>query len=183
MSAPNCVESLLGFVTPEPTTGCWLWLGATTTKGYARAMWHGKRVLVHRKLYEVMRSCVIGKLMVCHKCDTPLCVNPSHMFLGTATDNALDASKKGRTARGARNGMNRHPESRLVGSRHWSAKFQAEGRSSKGCHLTSDQVNEVRQLLASGASMRFIAAKFSISVSHTYNIRNGTAWSNKQKVK
>jgi hypothetical protein len=37
-------------------------------------------------------------MVVCHRCDTPQCINPDHLFLGTKKENAEDCSRKGRTS-------------------------------------------------------------------------------------
>lgn len=86
---------------------CWLWRASVGRNGYGQFTWasrYGRQrpVGAHRVAYELTRGLIVGEAMlVCHTCDTPLCVNPSHLFLGTQTDNMQDASAKGRLARKA----------------------------------------------------------------------------------
>ena len=82
--------------------GCWLWMGAKSggnasgkyRYGYIRLGNKSKRV--HRVLYEITRKEKIGVRHVLHKCDTPSCVNPDHLFLGSAYDNVRDMIYKNR---------------------------------------------------------------------------------------
>lgn len=67
---------------------CWLWTGSTRDPR-APARWS----------YRLHKG-EPGKLFVCHECDNPRCVNPNHLWLGTAHDNAKDRDAKGRTSRG-----------------------------------------------------------------------------------
>ena len=66
---------------------------------------------------------------VCHKCDTPLCVNPDHLFLGTAKDNVDDMDRKGRRvnaqAKGTRHGMARLTEDEVMAIRASNDKQNA----------------------------------------------------------
>ncbi len=83
--------------TPEPFSGCWLWSGAISSHGYGRIFWKGyvyraSRISWFLKYGEMPPD----HLDACHHCDTPLCVNPKHIFLGTASDNQIDAITKGR---------------------------------------------------------------------------------------
>lgn len=93
-------------VAPDPNSGCWLWTGATFNHGRPQLRLKNGLVLAARVSYEAFKGEAPGDLMVCHKCDTPLCVNPNHLFLGTHADNMADRSAKGRQARnhGNKNG-------------------------------------------------------------------------------
>ena len=81
----------------DSETGCVLWTGFVCRYGYARTRWKGKDgVLVHRIAYEQAYGEFDQSLNVCHRCDTPRCCNPKHLFLGTQKDNLRDMFAKGR---------------------------------------------------------------------------------------
>lgn len=81
---------------PEPNTGCFLWAGAADRRGYGRFNFGGTTILAtHAAL--ALRGMKLAKgQYVCHRCDTPACVNPDHLFLGDAVINREDARGKGR---------------------------------------------------------------------------------------
>ena len=90
-------------------SGCWIWTGAVN--GQYGTVWHdGKNLYAHRVSYELFCGEIPVGLVVCHRCDTPLCVNPSHLFVGTYLDNQHDCMAKGRWTRGSRHGMARLDE-------------------------------------------------------------------------
>jgi hypothetical protein len=74
------------FITPK----CWFWLGAKSTAGYGSFLLRGKWHLTHRFMYEQKYGDIPKGLCACHKCDTPWCVNPDHIFIGTIGDNNRD---------------------------------------------------------------------------------------------
>lgn len=82
---------------PEPFSGCHLWIAGCHAKGYGTFhVGGGKDVKAHRLAWEISNGPIPIGMCVCHKCDTPPCVNPEHLFLGTITDNNHDCDRKGR---------------------------------------------------------------------------------------
>jgi hypothetical protein len=82
---------------------CWLWTGSQRMKwGYGRIMVNGRRISAHRFAYIDTFGPIAQTLFVCHRCDNPPCVNPSHLFVGTPRDNAQDMHRKGRFRGGRR---------------------------------------------------------------------------------
>lgn len=137
----------------EPNTGCWLWTKAGS--GYSdRRLSYGRMYdgttthYTHRWSYEYHKGPIPKGMVVCHKCDTPECSNPEHLFLGTIQDNARDAKLKRRHAHGERN-------------------------NSK---LLESQVIQIREMLKNGGSPKKIAEKFGVTGPLISNIKAKRIW-------
>jgi hypothetical protein len=141
----------------DPSTGCWEWQRALNKTGYGVAPHQrGKRGgrLAHRVVYERLVGPIPVGMCLCHKCDNPRCVNPSHMFIGTHADNMRDAANKGRIRVPALSGddhpFRQHPEYVPRGEDH-------------AHKLTEDQVREIRQRAANGEPLKALAVVFNVS--------------------
>lgn len=93
-------------VNKQSGDGCWLWMGARSRAGYGHIYasdWYdeqGRRHIVwvkaHRRSWELENGPIPEGLSMCHHCDNPPCVRPSHLFVGTHKDNSDDCARKNR---------------------------------------------------------------------------------------
>lgn len=137
--------------------GCWLWSGVTNGIGYGMLTDRtpdnpGRKVLAHRLSWEIAKGPIPPGLCVLHRCDTPQCVNPDHLFLGTHKTNSDDKIAKGRF-------------------RHWRPVGEANPRAK----LDARRVREMR-CLARSLPRRAIAQRFGLSLAATAKAITRKTW-------
>lgn len=110
---------------------CWEWQAYVDKYGYGRFA-YGKDVLCNRVVWVLIHGAIPDGLHILHTCDNPRCVNPNHLFTGTAKQNAEDRERKGR---GGHN-KNHARGNGISGEQHGM------------CKLTDRQVLEIRHRYA-----------------------------------
>jgi hypothetical protein len=137
---------------------CWEWQRCTTGVGrYGAFRVSGKQRGTHRIAWELTHGPIPSGLWVLHHCDNPPCCNPSHLYLGTAADNAHDREKRNRSLTGEH-----HPNSGKVFTQPTPAQ-RARGERHGSSKLNENAVCEMRKLHSEGRLVADIARRFNVS--------------------
>jgi len=89
-------QRILDYSEPVTESGCWIWTRCTSRQGYGQITICRKTIPASRVSYELFVGPIPDGMFVCHSCDTPPCVNPAHLWIGSPKDNVSDMIKKGR---------------------------------------------------------------------------------------
>lgn len=89
-------ERLWNSCIPEPNSGCWIWMLSLNHCGYGQVEFRKKKAKAHRASWMANVGPIAAGVMVLHKCDNRACINPDHLFLGSAKDNTDDMVRKNR---------------------------------------------------------------------------------------
>lgn len=120
------IDRIMENYTPEPNSGCWLWTGSCHRQGYGKLTVNGKTVGAHRESFRALRGDP-GVFQVLHKCDTPACINPDHLFLGTHYDNIVDRLAKNRWPARNKGPRKRGGSTYLPKMRKWQSQVTVAG--------------------------------------------------------
>lgn len=154
------IERFRKYVDRREDDACWPWTGSTDQHGYGRIS-QGRGLSpkkAHRIAYELFKGPILDGLHVCHACDNPNCVNPNHLWVGTAKDNALDRVRKGR-----------------------SGPRRALGDRAPGAKLRSNQIALIKLAYNWGAPQPAIAAACGVSQATISKVILGKSWKEASK--
>ena len=138
---------------------------ALNTDGYPRHRQHGKMVSVSHTIFEKYKGEIPDGMCVCHTCDTPACINPSHLFLGTQLQNIADRNMKNRQSRGEKHAA------ACVGIKH---NLLCTGERNNNAKVTEQQVIQIRMI--EGKTLIEIAQMFGVSKQLISLIRRNEIW-------
>ena len=166
MSGPKAkplLDRFMSHVRKDALTGCWIWTASRNWAGYGRIVIGSrttgrKSVSAHRLSYELFNGKLYPGMDVCHTCDTPACVNPNHLFLGTRSENMQDMVSKGRARKPdstkaecrnghALSGVGPCAEcSRQSSRRHYERNRQSERERKKASYWENPELHRERKL-------------------------------------
>lgn len=149
MTRPQLRERIEDRISPEPTSGCFLWEGTYFSEGYAAISIRGQNRPAGREYMRIVHGGIPDGMFVLHHCDNRACVNPDHLYFGTQLDNMRDRSRR-----------KRHPH----------------GESCKISVLTESDVIEAKRLRGMGLTWRDIGDSFGVHLSTIAYAVNGKTW-------
>ena len=144
-------ELFLKKVEVKSKNDCWLWNKYKDLDGYGSVQMNGKPYKAHRASYELFTGIIPEGLLINHKCHNPSCVNPDHLYAGTAKENSRDMVMAGRSYKGS-------------------------GEKHNQSILKEKQVIFIKQKLNEGIKGVFLAKKFGVGEGNISAIKLGKTW-------
>jgi hypothetical protein len=151
---PYTLENILRYKSKKMDNDCIIYTGTIKKNGYGSISFKNKEYLAHRKSYEFYYGKISKNIHVCHHCDNPPCINPKHLFLGTAKDNINDCIKKNRN----------------------SSPPIARGSKSNLSKLCERDVLEIKEKLKKGEAGNKIAKQYGVTRQNIYFIKSNKSW-------
>ncbi len=152
MEANKRIKKFISKIIIDSSSECWIWIGSKSASGYGVFFDEGRLYGAHVYSWRLHNGIDIPKGMyICHTCDNKACVNPSHLFLGTPSDN--------------------------ISNREERIKY--DKRTSSVVKLNFEKANEIRLLNATGKwTRKALANEYGVSTSTIKNIVLGHKWRN-----
>jgi len=145
-------------------SGCWEWQGSLAPNGYGQFFRPEGSRQAHRIAWEYENGPIENGLHVCHTCDNRKCVRPSHLFLGTRSDNMKDMVAKQR--------HNTSPGCRAM----LKVRKVNRGVNNHECKLTEEQAMIAKACPQTRGSASRLAEAFGVSLTVISDIRAGKRW-------
>ena len=149
------IDRLFGRVRKFGDDGCWIWQGACDKAGYGAIKYRGRKINTHR--LSLMANLGVSELPkgmdVMHTCNCRQCVNPSHLKLGTRSENMKHAHEDGR-----------------------GYDFIAHGEEHACSKLSESDVREIRRLREKGLSLESIARRYGVAKRTVFGVVSGSSW-------
>lgn len=155
--SPHDIDRFCDRITFLGVDDCWLWTGRKKRHNYPSFTYatNSKTAGAHRLALALTGTCLPDKdQYACHKCDNPPCVNPNHLFWGTALDNVTDRVEKGR-------------------SHKWTG--DRLGSKNPNAKITENDVLEIRRCNSRELDAHF-AELLSVKIGTIKDIRIGAKW-------
>lgn len=183
---------------------CMEWIGGKFDFGYGKFKLFKTHVRSHRFSYEFYNGPIPEGILVCHSCDNPPCVNPTHLWLGTHQDNDQDKVMKGRSTKGIKNATSKLTEgqvleiinlssiyteeqianmfgvastiiNRIKNGKNWTHITNIIDTGPKMIRLTEVQVREIKKRVITETCVK-IAKDFGVNAKTINNIKNRNTW-------
>lgn len=142
-------EKLVHYGHSVSASGCWIFGGTIAGNGYGQFGHDYRLVLAHRASYEAHMGPIPPGSVVCHRCDNPACINPTHLFVGSQSENLRDMRTKGRGT---------------------------QGESVPASKLTAADVAEIRRDFASGTHIDVLTARYPVGRRTIYKVVERRSW-------